>query len=326
MKKQMLALILFTLSMQTHAQSKLSLGAVQKLLPQISSQSIFQYRSIFSISSDVTDDSSFEVSSSINPGATWIWIKISKGSESVNSIVPLTGETVHRKEYLPFGPGRYTVEVMLSSQPKRYNNLYTYAGKFQIENTDERENMDALVPTTDIQSDAQVIVETAQSITKNLTTDLEKSRAIHDWVATHIAYDVDSYVSGSYINNDHDAVSIWNKKLAVCEGYSNLTAALHRAIGIPARKIIGEGIREGARFTGNVNHAWNEILVDGRWIMVDTTWDAGYIDMKNKFVRRVRTKYFDTAPAEFAKTHRKPIQQQPIAEESAEQTLEEAAI
>jgi transglutaminase/protease-like cytokinesis protein 3 len=41
----------------------------------------------------------------------------------------------------------------------------------------------------------------------------------------------------------------------------------------------------------------------GRWVKVDTTWDAGYIK-KGKFVSSPSDKYFDPEPEEFAKTHR----------------------
>lgn len=316
MKKHLLALTLIILSLDISAQSKLPLGALMTYQPFLRSEQ-FTQRKLFQISSDVTEDSSVQISSSVvTPGSSWIWIKVSKDSEVTNSIYPVTTASIEKKIYLSQGPGMYQVDVMLTNQKSRYNSLYTYAGSFQVVNTDSRENMDALVPTTDIQSDSEVILELAQSLTQGLASDLDKSRAIHDFVTSQVGYDVKSFMDGSYRTGDQqDANTVLARKLAVCEGYSNLTAALHRAIGIPARKVIGEGIPEGGKITGITNHAWNEIMIDGYWILVDTTWDAGYINMKNEFVARKQNKYFNTHPAVFALNHKKHAKPQLIPQQ-----------
>jgi transglutaminase-like putative cysteine protease len=259
----------------------------------------------FTPSGSWTDDSSVTFSADADPSISWIWFKITKDGQSLNSFLPMSPAGFMRKLYLPLGPGQYTIEIFTTSNPERYRGQYLQGGRFDVENTDERPNMDALVPTDVIQSDSAEITTLAQTITQGLSTDLEKTKAIHDWVAGAVAYDVKAYMTGSYLTMEHDALTVLSKKVAICEGYSNLTAALNRAAGIPARKVTGEGIKEGSKFTGIVNHAWNEVLVDSRWILQDTTWDAGFIDFKNNFVKRLRTKYFDPDPSEFAKTHRK---------------------
>ena len=45
-------------------------------------------------------------------------------------------------------------------------------------------------------------------------------------------------------------------------------ASLLREAGIPAKLLMGY------RSDTDVYHAWNQALVDGRWITVDATWDA----------------------------------------------------
>jgi len=54
-----------------------------------------------------------------------------------------------------------------------------------------------------------------------------------------------------------------------CKAYAVLTAALARAVGIPARVVLGLAlIRSGTRY-GAFGHAWAEFLVNGRWVAAD---------------------------------------------------------
>lgn len=139
------------------------------------------------------------------------------------------------------------------------------------------------MPTSDIQSDNPAIIQLANSITAGLTDDYEKTLAIHDWVCDEIYYDYDVHEERTYID-DYSALGTLNARRSVCEGYSNLMAALLRAEGIPARKVSGfafgsysQGYSPEMNDDGTIktNHAWNEVYADGRWIIIDATWDSG---------------------------------------------------
>ena len=142
------------------------------------------------------------------------------------------------------------------------------------------------------------------AIVANYTTDLERLMAIYAWIVNNIFYDygmlegkVPRYVS---------AVDTLYHERSVCEGFANLTAEMCRAAGIPCRVVTGFAAGVGTDNTiGAVwdcyeewvttndldafrqevspyeNHAWNEAYVDGRWIVLDTTWgcnnDAVYL-------------------------------------------------
>ncbi len=145
----------------------------------------------------------------------------------------------------------------------------------------------ALKSTYDVCHKEPEIKELAMSITKNINTDYEKALAIHNWVCTNIYYDSDS-IDGVSNNAPYVASDVLEKRRAVCLGYSNLYAALCRSIGIPCNVVMGYALGVG---TGDVswneinthstdaNHAWNEVYIDNRWVIVDTTWDS-----KNKIV------------------------------------------
>lgn len=85
----------------------------------------------------------------------------------------------------------------------------------------------------------------------------------------------------------------------MCQDYAFVTVALLRAAGIEARIAVGQGDGSG----GWGGHAWVEANVDGRWVTMDPTWDAGG-QLNGQFVFRFQTKYFDPDPDVFKLDHR----------------------
>ncbi len=147
----------------------------------------------------------------------------------------------------------------------------------------------------------------AQEITQGASGDLQKAQAVHDWVAKHIRYDVPMLRSGQLRSVTPEEVLDTRK--GVCSGYATLTKALFDALGMEAKVTSGwarhndetwEDLLRRASPTGN--HAWNEVLVDGRWLVMDTTWDAGYVE-GDTFHPRVSQIYFDPEPSVFARDH-----------------------
>lgn len=197
------------------------------------------------------------------------------------------------------GEGDYSIKVY----PYNVVKDIVYFGK--VQNTDTRTIYE--LPSATVQSDNPELVSLANKIIKTATTDMEKAKAIHDWVAKNIAYDTDDYFNN--LNRSQDAFSTFKRKMAICQGYADLNAALLRAVGIPTKIIIGIGLGYGMPNSwDNVdknanNHAWNEALVDGKWIVIDTTWDAGGINSNKQFNFHYQDTYFNPTAEEFAKDH-----------------------
>lgn len=105
------------------------------------------------------------------------------------------------------------------------------------------------------------IVSLAASITKNSQTNLEKARAIFNWVRGKIDYVF-------YYNTKNGAKTTLAKKSGNCVDQTHLLIALSRASGIPARYVNGE-----CRFISGstYGHVWAQILVDDTWTIADTT-------------------------------------------------------
>lgn len=40
----------------------------------------------------------------------------------------------------------------------------------------------------------------------------------------------------------------------------------------------GFGYRTGQSFSGEFDHAWNAVYLEGRWHLLDSTWGSGLVD------------------------------------------------
>lgn len=101
-------------------------------------------------------------------------------------------------------------------------------------------------------------------------TDMQKARALHDYLAQHMEYDT--------ALQKYNAYNALVEKKAVCQGYTLAYAALLEKAGISFDFC-----------TSNpMNHIWNYVKIGGKWYHVDVTWDDPTHDM----VGYVRHTYF----------------------------------
>jgi hypothetical protein len=196
------------------------------------------------------------------------------------------------KVNLRFGEGIYT--VWAGDNPKEFDGKI----RFQVKNT-ATEDTRYLAPSAYIDSDHKKIATLAEEITNKDMTATEKIQAIHQWVASNIEYDYKAYVEGD--NTMHTASETIKRGKGICRDYSFVVAALARSLGIPAKVVYGS-INSANGWDAQL-HAWNEVYADGHWIIVDTTWDAGYIK-EGRFVASPSDNYFDPDTKEFSRTHR----------------------
>jgi len=125
------------------------------------------------------------------------------------------------------------------------------------------------------------------------------ARAVHDYVADRVAYDVDAYRAGVY--PPQDALTTFRSRRSVCAGYAALFEAIGRAAGLTVETVAGRA--RGLVSTGmGEGHAWSAVQLDGRWHLLDTTWDAGYVDAGG-FHKQYGTRYFLAPPEVFVTKH-----------------------
>ncbi|QSX06501.1 transglutaminase domain-containing protein [Sedimentibacter sp. zth1] len=164
---------------------------------------------------------------------------------------------------------------------------------------------------SDFESELKDLVN---NIIKGAKSDYEKAYLIHNWVSENIYYNLDYYYNQLTEDIVYDTISVIKERTTVCEGYANLTNDLMRIAGIPSIKVTGYALgmstngawNESTEKISDSNHAWNEVFIDGKWIMIDTTWDSGndYTDNKFNYGGLRFPRYFDTSLEYFSNSHK----------------------
>lgn len=267
-------------------------------------------------SGTVSTDSSFTITGDFPPETRLLSFDVyqdGKTDKPAQVFVSLSkGGHVVQKIYLSHGAGKYTVNIFSSSNPSRFQDPggWTFSKTVQIANTDTRDNS-YLLPSGDVQSDDAGIIAQAKALVTPEMDDMAKAKAIHDWITSNIQYDAASYFDESYKGKVYDATSAFYTHQSICYGYSNLFAAMARAVGLRAKVVNGAIIwptlgQSWAAQGQSQEHAWNEVLVNGQWITLDTTWDSGNMDFKTKtFTQAPHADYFNPQASAFALDHQK---------------------
>ena len=96
---------------------------------------------------------------------------------------------------------------------------------------------------------------------KKQMTDYEKIYAAHAWLIQNVKYDKTLYKTGTVPAISHTADGVFNRGIAVCDGYSKAFIIIMEHYGIKSRMVTG-----GA-------HAWNMVKIKNKWYHVDCTYD-----------------------------------------------------
>jgi transglutaminase-like putative cysteine protease len=136
--------------------------------------------------------------------------------------VDVQGNRFSKEIWLISGRGKYSIAVMV----KEEEGKYTYGPEFDVVNTVEINKFSA--PTEHIDSNNKEIIDLAQEIVKNSDTDIEKAKAIYDWVVGNIKYDYKKYNNHlkNDFNNKYGALVALSTRKGVCYDFAALTAAL----------------------------------------------------------------------------------------------------
>ncbi|PIF59640.1 transglutaminase superfamily protein [Flavobacterium sp. 2] len=164
----------------------------------------------------------------------------------------------------------------------------------------------------------------AERIETDFSSDYDKARAIYSWMAFNIKYDYSTFLNPpksqgfSYSTeaekqrkikalNDKMLQKAFTSRIAVCEGFTALYQHLAELVGLKSEIIRGDSktrLADIGRKTTSSNHAWNIVLIDKKWRLVDVTWGQGYYDSnKGRMVNDFTPVYFDTNPDYFFAKH-----------------------
>lgn len=205
--------------------------------------------------------------------------KGSTGYKQVKAIVEKDLEYIYNLisdvEYLPLqmGSGKYTIKLLGSNDGRRYRSVSSEDFTVELE-----ENAVFLSSNQTVNWDDETEVSIlARALTKELESDEEKLEAIHTYIVENVRYD---YVKASQIPKGYipNAVNTLEEGTGICYDFAALLASMMRSIEIPAKLVKGY-----STYTP-VYHAWNEVLIDDEWWIVDASTDSIYVDYKADYV------------------------------------------
>ncbi|MBS4194368.1 transglutaminase domain-containing protein [Lederbergia citri] len=244
------------------------------------------------------------IKGSIDPNAadadklTHLYIKTKKDTDEALDVVPIHHYRFDESIYLRFGPGEYEITINVPEINPSNKSYFSFSSIAALSvNNIAKEDKRDLLPSRGIQSDAPEIIALAHQITKNAGNDKQKAKAIYEYVAKNVSYDVEKYKNSEF-EWDDNALKTLSTKKGVCQDYVYLAVALLRASDIEARFIAGDA----GTGVSKENHAWIEAKVEGKWLIMDPTWGSGYLE-GDRFVAKYTDKYFDPNEAEFSQTH-----------------------
>ncbi len=155
-----------------------------------------------------------------------------------------------------------TVKVTVTPLDMPTGTKFPYEG-------DDQHALDALKPTRYIQSNDPNIVSLARQAVGDTTDAAQAAGKIESFVANHITHRT---LSVGYAS----AAEVAQSKQGDCTEFAVLTAALCRAVGIPAQVVMGyayvEGLGGGNGCFGG--HAWTRAYIGGKWVGLDASFKS----------------------------------------------------
>lgn len=177
---------------------------------------------------------------------------VEKGYKSLQTTIDLSDFSITYEElhdvvkYLSINHGYYYVKSAynyssLGNSVVEYNPSYFW-------NAEEIKKIDSK-----IEAEASRIASEA----KDLKTDLEKFLYIHNSLILNITYGAEN------IDRDNNLYGAFVLKNTLCTGYSEAFCQIAEKLGLKAWVVT----------SNTLGHAWNLVLLNGRYYFVDCAWD-----------------------------------------------------
>lgn len=204
---------------------------------------------------------------------------------------------------------RKTDNTIYLSRPHNYLHNREFFSKISI---DESFLKSKLRLTSVVPGALPKFISLAKQLTKYCNSTFDKVLAIHDWIAKNISYDYDSLEDGSYkfIPLERSAINTLVSRKGVCQGYTDLSIALLRAVGIPATAIICFSKIDQNKYDPDTdsNHIFTVAYFENSWHLFDMTWDSD-MEYRNSVAKEktgngVSHFYFDCSIEFISYTHK----------------------
>jgi len=169
----------------------------------------------------------------------------------------LTGEM----NWIPLtaGSGEYTISYYIQQQGTAYINLTTTKIDYQEKNIEQLYLQSNIMIPWDNNT---LCIQKAKELVIGKNTDAEKLKAIEDYILANFTYD--RAYAQNYVSWNRGLDETFSMGQGICGEFSAIFAAMLRAVDIPTKLVFG--------YTGRDYHAWNEVYIDGKWVLQDMTF------------------------------------------------------
>ena len=173
---------------------------------------------------------------------------------------------------LQYGSGEYTVRIMENIRDDEYFAVESETFSVVIDD-------DIAVYLSSIQNIdwdySKLPIEDVPYIVSDSLTDshgdllYECADDLYFYVAKNIDYDFNK-IDGLPYNYLPDIEQTYTDQSGLCYDYASLFASMMRSIGVPTKLVKGY-----ASYDPDVYHAWVEVYIEGRWMILDPTQGSG---------------------------------------------------
>lgn len=195
-------------------------------------------------------------------------IKVTKGSQAILFYMPVKNHKFEQKIYVPFGLGKHNIYIEEASRgglfAKKneltlFEPIITYdetnVMQFSILNISNN-SIRYLIPSSRVPSELEKMSSLANLLTYKEETSYKKSKAAYHWIEQNIEFDTSS--AEEILRSP---VEVFDNSIGTEEELAYFYATLLRSIDIPCRIVTGN--------FENSSHFWNEIFINGKWIVAD---------------------------------------------------------
>lgn len=224
------------------------------------------------------DKGAVTLSYSLNQGKKFK-VMVEKNGKSL--YYNLNGSSGSETFPLQMGSGTYTIAVLENVS----GNKYRYLAKETVNLEDASGAFLQSVQLIDWDYNDPAIKK-SQELVQGKKSDAEKLDAIYRYIVSNFTYDYGKLdkLPSNYLP---DINSTFKSRKGICYDFSSLFAAMLRSVDIPAKLVKGYG--------DNVEgyHAWNEVCVDGKWKVIDISYDIQMREYSRQFAMYKNSSQYD---------------------------------
>ena len=218
----------------------------------------------------------------------WLYDTFATSSQAMKTEVSMENKKISTDEFIAVW------HVYLNDYPQHFWVNKEVGYRYDSQSNVVSFNMSYLMSKSDRDVAVQKFNNSVNAILAKLDGNMSQydlEKIIHDELILLVTYDMTN------ITFCHTAYGALVQNRAVCDGYAQSFEYICRLAGIQAYIVEGKAVNNA---NGQYeNHAWNVVMLDGNYCLVDVTWD----DANEPEREYIHYKYFNVTTEEMNEDH-----------------------